>query len=320
MKFGLSDQIEVLNQLSFEFNQIFSFIHTEYNIYKQFNSFIWTVVILQFILIKNRLTDYSCTLNFLIDLTMREAQCDDLPQLIKCFDLINSLYENSLSENESESRPNDLILQTPICRRMEDLDLYLTDEKEIKEFMNNNTNFNLESKSLEFRFMSEELNQKEEIEASYKSIEDITQTSNDLCMHITCDGDPDHDDCSQKKYSRVSLPVQPRTFLKSLGSCKTTNLEGEAEIDTEPTVNLSCTSKENIETRQSSSEQDYCSRHQSFSIIKLLKKNSTKKLVVPRRVSENNSFDEDSFSEKQASERQIHCRRAIKKSKRDEKK
>lgn len=240
---------------------------------------------------------------------MEESQCNELPSLINCFDLIKSLYENSLSENDNSQGGE--ILQTPICNRIDDLNICLSDEKEIKDFVNNNTNLILASKSLELRFISEELCHKDEIETNYNHKKDNTQTSNDLCMHITCDGDPELDNCSLKKNSRESMPVQCHILPISLGSCKTNNIDLDIEMESEPIVNLSSINKEAFEVKNSMLELDYSSRHQSLSIIKLLKKNSTKKIPASK-VSEGNSSDVDSISEKQSSDKHINCRRTIK--------
>lgn len=299
IKYSEINQIDLIKQLSSEFNQTFGFIHSDYKVYKQFNSFIWTIVILQFILTKSSLLEESSSLNALIDLLMTEAQCDELPQLISCFDLINSLYENSISENEKDISENKVILHTPICQRMEDLDICLTEETEIKELTNNNLNLDLVNKSPNFTFLSEELVQKVE---NFKTLEDITQLSSDICMQITCDGELE---CEASYHKNHSLENLCPTVL---GSCYTAFLEVIPDLDIEP-------NDSNLEIKRSGSNQEYNSRHQGLLIIKSLKRNSTKKLAIPR-LFEGNFSEDDSFSEKQSSEEQVGCRRMnIRKSK-----
>lgn len=93
------------NQISIllgEFHKIFSFIYSEYSIYKQFNNFIWTVVILQFIFVSSNQSIETSNLNRLIDLVLGDSSYEELPLYIKCFDVLSNLHEKSFNQSESE--------------------------------------------------------------------------------------------------------------------------------------------------------------------------------------------------------------------------
>lgn len=83
----------VCKALASEFDMTLQYIQLHYHVYRQFNLFIWTLSILQFILLQNKLENESQTLNLIIEAIMRDAQCNDAPDLIECFDLLTDLYD-----------------------------------------------------------------------------------------------------------------------------------------------------------------------------------------------------------------------------------
>lgn len=127
---------EKITHILNEFNQIYILIYFEFSIYKQFNDFIWTTTILQFILLKNEQLIESDNLNNLIRLILDSTCCDQLYLFIKCFDLLKELYENSISQMDKEEGS----LQTTKISSNEVISINQNEDMDIKIFNNNKTN------------------------------------------------------------------------------------------------------------------------------------------------------------------------------------
>lgn len=205
----VEDQYKQIDTLLVEFNQLFIFIYLEYSIYKQFNQFIWTVVILQFIFIRNKQYTQSAKLSTIIEKVLEESCGDQLILFIQCFDLINNLYQKSVSKNDLDD-----ILLTNQTEKINRIDSYnLTEEKELKEF---DTKANADKVSDRFFILEDQTNQ---------SLINITNNAKMQMTHVTDSADNEIK-CSLKINESLAFSMSASNC-----SCKSTNSGLEFEID-----------------------------------------------------------------------------------------
>lgn len=270
---------ELICFLSSDFNRIFSFIHSEYSMYIQFNPFIWTVVILQFILIRRDLPQESSNLNEVINAIMGESKTDELPNLISCFDMVTNLFEQSQSQTEAEyEHISDTLLQTPIHTKIESLNIGTSIEKDVIDLINYASfSTNVESQNLSEIFIKEEYNSSEFL---------IGQNEMKPCIVDSYEtGEKNEDDLElepmkynkQRNLSETSKFGLSLTHRKSRSQLSSKSAKTYKDALDEESYNFH-SSYAIAQLKASKTELNYCSKHQSSSILKVMKRNSITKL------------------------------------------
>lgn len=303
---NIQEQCEQINVLATDFNRIYSFIYSEYSIYSQFNSFIWTVVILQFTLIRGKLSRESSNLNVVINMIMSESKANQLSQLIQCFDIVNSMFEQSQCEAEIDQIP-ELHLQTPIHSRIENLNIELTDEKDhFKDFIKNQSH--CQTTAVESQIHSEIFSIREDYHSdSIHEIKPSQLNSKEICieryddyLNFTFDNGVDRS---------ISESILAMSCIHKQSSSQASDKSFRI-CDEELDIEINNYSNNHIDTlfKKSKLELNYCSKHQSSSILKVMKRNSkSKSELVATGIEESDKKYVHENSDCEVS----HCRRKL---------
>lgn len=201
---------------------------------------------------------------------MLESKTDELSQLIECFDIVNNLFEQSQSEAEIEKIP-DIHLQTPIHSRIENLNIGVTDEKDIlKDFINCTNN----STTLESHNLSEVFNLKEEFLSSKpchvnNTYEVCIENYDELELTSEKGHNRNISGISKLGVSCIHSKTRSQASDKSIMTC---------EVDIDVTSENYNSNQSEVVLKRSKTEKDYCSKHQSSSILKVMKRNSITKM------------------------------------------
>lgn len=115
------EKMKVVNFVMVEFYELFKYIHFEYNTYKKYDSFTWTLVCLLFIL---SIHNYSQEEENLTLITREISNESEKMRLESCFDLLQEIYNNLNNEDykELDLDQESSTLQTP-TRRFENFHL-----------------------------------------------------------------------------------------------------------------------------------------------------------------------------------------------------
>lgn len=111
---GSSSEEHLATSVLSQFCEIMSFININHSVLIQFDFFVWTFAILQFIFTGSNLSQESDNLNKILN-SIIEMGYDNLPELIKCYESLNELCDKSLtcSELEADIQSETTMIQTP---------------------------------------------------------------------------------------------------------------------------------------------------------------------------------------------------------------
>lgn len=265
---NLHDLDELVKSLALDFNRIFSFIYSEYTIYSQFNGFIWTVVILQFILIRSKLHQESGNLNVVINMIMSESNANELSQLIQCFDIVNSLFEQSQCEANAD-QVSEFLNATPIYSRIVNLNIGGTDDKDLLKDLNNCTSG---STTIESRNLSDMFHLREDYHSEYiLSNKKPTQVhASEICIE---NYEEDLELTLDKGHNRNISGIDC-FHTQSISHASDFSCNEELDVESD---NYSNNLSNTLLKRSKTVNDDYCSKHQSSSILKVMKRNSITK-------------------------------------------
>lgn len=101
LRINNEEKSNISDTLITEFNELFNYIHHDYNIYKLYDSFTWTVVGLMYLIELYKLdAEYANICKIIKSLIINEEENEKLGS---CFDLVDRICSENINNNESEN-------------------------------------------------------------------------------------------------------------------------------------------------------------------------------------------------------------------------